>query len=266
MINIICPVCGNCLYKKDRTYRCVNGHCFDEAREGYVNLLTGSKSGTLIGDSKDMARSRRYFLSKGCFSPLADKIAQIINQYGKATPAVCDICCGEGWYAEYIKNKADCEIAGFDISREMVRLAAKRKNNMTFFVANISKIPLEDSSVDICYHLFAPFHEKEFSRITKDDGLIITAVAGENHLFELKEILYEKPYRNDEKPPETQCLTLKEKIKVTDRIHLECKEDIDALFKMTPYFYHTSEKAKEKLSNLSELNVTIDFAIFIYQK
>ncbi len=266
MINIICPVCGDFLYKTNRTYRCGNGHCYDEAKEGYVNLLTGSKPGNLIGDSKDMARSRREFLSKGYFSPLADKIAQIIKDSVKIAPSVCDICCGEGWYADYIKNRTSCEITGFDISREMVRLAAKRKNDMTFFVANISNIPLKDKSIDICYHLFAPFHEKEFSRITKDDGIIITAVAGENHLFELKEVLYETPYKNDEKPPETKKLVIKEKIKVTDRIHLESKEDIDALFKMTPYYYHTSEKDKEKLSKLQELDVTVDFAIFIYIK
>lgn len=266
MINIICPVCSDSLYKNNRTYRCSNGHCYDEAKEGYVNLLTGSKSGNLIGDSKEMARSRRDFLSKGYFSPLADKISDLINKYSKTEPAVCDICCGEGWYADYVKNKTDCEIAGFDISREMVRLAAKRKNNMTFFVANISKIPLSDNSIDICYHLFAPFHEKEFSRITKDDGIIITAVAGEDHLFELKEILYDTPYKNDEKPPETEKLVLKEKIKVIKKIHLNCKEDIDALFKMTPYYYHTSEKDKEKLSAFNELDVTIDFAIFVYNK
>ncbi len=266
MTNIICPVCGKELKKENKSYKCEKGHCFDEAKEGYVNLLVGSKSGELIGDNKDMARSRRDFLSKGYFSPLADEIIKITDESKKKNPLLCDICCGEGWYGDYIKGKKGCSMVAFDISREMVRLAAKRKNGITYFVGNLAKIPLADKSIDIAFHLFAPFHEKEFSRIIKDDGLIITAVAGENHLFELKKILYETPYKNDEKPPEAGKLTLKEKRKVTETIHLSTKNDIDVLFKMTPYYYHTSVKDKEKLNNLEELDVTIDFAVFIYKK
>ena len=89
-------------------------------------------------------------------------------------------------------------------------------------------------------------------------------VAGENHLFELKEILYDTPYKNDEKPPETEHLTVKEKKKVTAKIHLSSKEDINALFEMTPYYYRTSDKDKSKLSSFNELDVTVDFCIFIY--
>ena len=53
---------------------------------------------------------------------------------------------------------------GFDISKEMVRLAAKRGNAVTF-VANMASIPVADESVDYCTHLFAPFNEKEFARV-----------------------------------------------------------------------------------------------------
>lgn len=266
MTNIICPVCGNILLKENKSYKCQNRHCFDEAKEGYVNLLVSSKSGSLIGDNRDMANSRKDFLSKGYFSPLADEIIKIISEHGKENPMLCDICCGEGWYGDYIKQKTNCNMAGFDISKEMVRLAGKRRNGITYFVANLSKIPLKDESVDIAFHLFAPFHEKEFSRIIKKDGLIITAVAGENHLFELKEILYDTPYKNDEEPPKTELLHLREKRKVKAKIHLTSKKDIDALFKMTPYYYHTSEKDKAKLEKFSELTVTAEFAVFVYKK
>lgn len=265
MTNIICPVCGKSLHKENRSYKCENRHCFDEAKEGYVNLLVGSKSGSLIGDNKDMAKSRHDFLSKGYFTPLADEIVKIVRESEKENPALCDICCGEGWYGDYIKNAISCSMVGFDISKEMVRLAGKRHNDITYFVANLSKIPLKSESIDIAFHLFAPFHESEFSRIMKKDGLIITAVAGENHLFELKEILYDSPYKNDEQSPKTETLTLKEKRKVIKKIHLESKDDIDALFKMTPYYYHTSEKDKAKLDSHSELDVTVEFAIYVFR-
>ncbi len=266
MTNLICPVCSGNLILQNRSYCCENGHCFDQAKEGYVNLLTGKhKAGELIGDNKDMARARRMFLQKDYFSPVAHEVSKYIKAK-KQNPTICDICCGEGYYFEKIMSQIDCRMYAFDISKEMVRLAAKRKIKALCFVANLANIPLKNSSCDIALNFFAPFHEKEFSRIIKDDGLIITVVSGENHLFELKEILYDTPYKNDEKPPETSFLKITDKIKITNKIHLENKDDITSLFKMTPYFYHTSNSDKQKLECISSLTLTTDFAVYIFEK
>ncbi len=265
MNSIICPVCGDELNEENRSLRCEKGHCFDRAREGYVNLIAGAhKKGSLIGDNRDMALSRRVFLEKGYFDSLVEELIKIIREKDFSCPHILDICCGEGYYSHKIKEAVSCEMYGFDISKEMVRLAAKRKNGCEYFVANLSRIPLKDKSIDIAFHLFAPFHEKEFSRIINNGGMLITVVAGENHLFELKEILYDTPYRNDEMPPETENLVIKEKRKVTRKIHLSSKEDIDALFRMTPYYYRTSDKDKAKLLSFDSLDVTVDFAMFVY--
>ncbi len=267
MKNIICPVCRKPLEEKERTLCCADGHSFDKAKEGYVNLLSGGhKKGSLIGDNKDMAVSRRSFLEKGYFDSLAQALIEFIKKNSAACPHIVDICCGEGYYSHRIKQEIDCSVSAFDLSKEMVRLAAKRKNGNFHFVANLSAIPIEEKSADVGIHLFAPFHEKEFSRIIKDDGFILSAVAGENHLFELKELLYDKPYKNDEKPPETSALQLCDKIKITSKILLSCAEDIDALFKMTPYYYHTSQQDKSKLDGIDKLEVTTDFVIFVYRK
>lgn len=265
MSDIICPVCKNILLKNGSTYKCEKNHSFDIAKEGYVNLLAGNhKSGDKTGDNKDMALSRKRFLEKGYFSALKNEIIEIIKEYTDSDPVVCDICCGEGWYSNEILKAVPCRMYGFDLSKEMVKLASKRKNGGVYFVANLSSIPLETESVDVGFHLFAPFHDKEFSRIIKKDGIIITAVAGEKHLYEMKEILYDSPYKNDEKPPETEALRLIEKRKVTEKITLTSKEDIHSLFAMTPYYYRTSDRDKEKLSGFERLDVTVDFAIFIY--
>ena len=262
---IICPVCGEELREDGRSLRCTRGHCFDRAREGYVNLISGThKKGSLIGDNRDMALSRRAFLEKGYFDALLDELISIIKERALPCPRILDICCGEGYYSHKIREALDCEMYGFDISKEMVRLAARRKNDCEYLVANLARIPVRDKSVDIAFHLFAPFHERAFSRIIKDGGTLITVVAGENHLFELKEILYDTPYKNDEKPPETESLIIKEKRKISRRIHLSSREDINALFEMTPYYYRTGDRDKAKLSAFDELEVTVDFCIFIY--
>ena len=72
---LICPVCGNALTLQERVFRCESGHAFDQAKEGYVNLLRTSKPGDAMGDDKLSARSRRDFLNRGYFAPLRDALA-----------------------------------------------------------------------------------------------------------------------------------------------------------------------------------------------
>ena len=77
---LICPVCGNPLEFQNNVARCSLGHCFDVAREGYVNLLRSSKSGDLIGDDKASARCRRDFLNKGYYASLKDALCQLFGE------------------------------------------------------------------------------------------------------------------------------------------------------------------------------------------
>lgn len=49
----ICPVCKNELNKTGKSFICSNGHCFDMAKSGYVNLLLKS-TGVNHGDNKLM--------------------------------------------------------------------------------------------------------------------------------------------------------------------------------------------------------------------
>lgn len=264
---LACPVCAKKLSLSDKSLKCENGHCFDIAKEGYVNLLSGShKSAELIGDNKSMAKSRQDFLSKGYFDLLANYIAKQVKHLSRECPAVLDICCGEGYYSKKVLEEKRCALYGFDISRSMIRLAAKRKLDASFFVANLSHIPLKSESIDFAFHLFAPFHESEFSRILKKDGVLLTAVPGENHLFELKESVYAKPYKNDEKLPETESLKLMSTQKLSGKIQLNNNGDIMSLFKMTPYYYRTSQKDKSKLDTLNELETTVEFVVGAYKR
>ncbi len=263
---LICPVCSNELSSENRIFKCENNHCFDVAKEGYVNLLSAHKSGDNTGDNKEMARSRRDFLEKGFYSPLANAVGQCLERYSETGDNILDICCGEGYYTEYLTKKYDRNFYGFDLSKNMVRLAGKRKCGAEFFVANIASIPVKNNSVKFAFHLFAPFHSAEFSRIISDDGVILTAIPGKNHLYGLKEVLYDTPYYNDEKEPATDNLSLVEKVRVKSSITLETKEDIKALFQMTPYYYHTPSEGMDRLDKLENLTTEIEFVLLIYKK
>lgn len=263
---LICPVCKNELFFENKTAKCENNHCFDIAKEGYVNLLSAHKSGDSTGDNKEMAKSRRDFLEKGFYSPLADAVGECIEKYTVSGDSVLDICCGEGYYTSYLTKKYDRDFYGFDLSKNMVRLAAKRKCGAKFFVANIASIPVKSGSVKLAFHLFAPFHSSEFSRVLCDNGVIVTAIPGRGHLFGLKKVLYDKPYYNDEKAPSADGLELIVKIRVKDSITLEEKQDINALFQMTPYYYHTPSEGMRRLDTLEKLTTDIEFVLLVYKK
>lgn len=259
---LICSVCGATLQKFENVYRCENGHSFDVAKEGYVNLLRSSKNGDLIGDDKISARMRRDFLNKGYYSILKDALVAL---FADRQGSLLDICCGEGFYTAALGANPNLQVYGFDISREMVRLAAKRGNG-TYFVANMARIPVAQESMDYCVHLFAPFQEESFASVLKPGGRLYTVIPGSHHLWGLKQAVYDTPYENDEVLPQTKQLRLISQRKVSGLITLTSQEDIQAVFRMTPYFFHTSQKDKDKLLGLEALETLIEFVIGEYIK
>ena len=63
--NYRCPLCQQGLILTDKVFRCENNHCFDQAKEGYVNLLpVQHKHSKDPGDNKEMVNARRAFLDK----------------------------------------------------------------------------------------------------------------------------------------------------------------------------------------------------------
>lgn len=251
---IICPKCKEELILDGNSLKCKNNHCYDRAKEGYTNLLLTSRSGEKIGDSKESAAARHRFLAKGYYKCLKDRIAELLKG------SVLDICCGDGYYDDY-----DGKLYGFDISKEMVRLASKSQKSHTYFVANLADIPVKSKSFDTCIHLFAPFNEKEFCRVMKDDGVLYSVIPGENHLYEMKEILYDSPYKNDEKAPESLLLNLTDRIKVSETVSID-GDDLYELFSMTPYYYHTSDENKARLKKAKQCDLTVEFVILKYTK
>ncbi len=259
---LLCPVCGEKLSVADRCAACVNGHRFDLAKEGYVNLLRSSKSGDKIGDDKLAARCRRDFLNKGYYAPLKDALVELLSD---KQGNLLDICCGEGYYTNAMASNENLQVYGFDISKEMVRLAAKR-GNITAFVANMASIPVADGSFDYATHLFAPFNEGEFARVLKPGGCLYTVIPGSHHLWGLKQALYNTPYLNDEQLPKTDTLKMVGMRKISASIHLETPGDIEAVFRMTPYYFHTSNTDKQKLFSYQTLETPIEFVIGQYTK
>ena len=94
----ICPVCNSVLFEQESRYSCENNHCFDKAKQGYVNLLMSQQSSLKRhGDDKLMVKSRRDFLGKGYYSELCDKICLTVDRIKKKDSVLFDIGFGEGY-------------------------------------------------------------------------------------------------------------------------------------------------------------------------
>ena len=262
-----CPVCGSggSMDGSQRSFCCSGArrHTFDFSKSGYLNLCLTGKS----GDSKEAVRARSAFLEAGYYQPLSDRINAILSE--QEADSVLDAGCGEGYYTNRMTESCKT-VMGADLSRDGVDKAAKtakREGNGAFFaVASLFALPVADASFDAVTNLFAPCCEAEFERVLKDHGTLILVGAGEEHLFGLKELLYENPYLNPGRNDLPERMKLIRRERLCQRITVEGEERIAALFSMTPYYWRTSEADRAKLEGVERLETQIDFDIFVYKK
>ena len=267
-----CPLCAAPLTREAGACRCPAGHSFDLAREGYVHLLPpNQKHSALPGDDRDMVLARRDFLSKGYYQPLLDTLCGRILGLAGGDPVLLDAGCGEGWYTAGVCQALRAagkrpRMAGTDISKFALRTAARREREAEFAVASSYRLPLADGRVDILLNCFSPLALEEFRRVLRPGGAFLYVVPGAGHLWELKEILYEKPYPNEEKETPYEGFRYREIVPVDGTIVLESREDIQNLFRMTPYFWKTPRAGAERLGALDRLEVRISFRVHVFEK
>lgn len=265
---IVCPKCKSPLIKQEKSYSCHQGHSFDLSKEGYLNLLLANMQKANSGDNKTMVNSRTLFLSNHYYLPLAVFLSDLIKEKIKedSNTIILDIGCGEGYYTEQIKNRVPSpSYIGIDISKEAIKKAAKRKEDILFLVANSSNMPLRSSSIFLAFSIFSPYFDQEFARILKRDGYLITISAGKEHLYQLKELLYEIPHIHDEIDYNLNSFVFLEKHHLKFDI-TPSNQDTIHLFQMTPYFYNTSNESKQKLNDGGITKITVHFIINIWKK
>ncbi len=266
MLIFKCPHCGLPLTVESRSYRCDNNHTYDIAREGYVNLLLSQhKKSRHPGDSKEMIRSRQRFLNKGYYQILADAVAQSTGR----SQNLLDIGCGEGYYMEILRAAIpSLHLAGIDMSKTAVRLAAKRKMNAHLAVISAYALPFFDEVFDTAVSIFSPISPEETGRVLAENGRLIMVGPGEEHLRTLAEQIYERivPHKgNYDLLDDAAAFTLQSQQEIKQSIIVD-GEDVHDLLMMTPYYWHTKPEQQEKLAQLPQLETNIHFYINIYEK
>jgi len=281
--NLACPIDAKKLQQTDRQLVCENGHCFDIARQAYVNLLpVQHKRSKHPGDSKAMVIARTQFLDTGIYQPIAKKLnamisACIISDKDTVHKNTCilDAGCGEGYYLDQLYHHLNDEnknhtlnFIGLDISKQAIIHATKRNRQISWLVGSNRQPPVAEQSVGVIFCLFGFLCAEPFHQRLKPGGYLITVDPGTQHLKELRAIIYTdnkkaEPATNDDI---INGFLLCNKEELTFNADIADNEQINNLLMMTPHFFRASKAGREAACQLQQLRLTISVVFRVYRK
>lgn len=268
IIHYRCPQCSEPLQHDNNSLRCTNGHCFDIAREGYVNLhLVQHKNSKQPGDDVDMLRSRQAFLEKYHYQPLVEQLSVMFEGKLGVEKLLLDIGCGEGYYLQQLCQRFGCKGLGIDIAKDGVRMAAKRRFGAQLAVCSSAKLPYFDNTIDTALCIFSPINIEETKRVLEPGGNLIMVGPGERHLQELAALIYGEAQVHSANFDDfsSKGMEPRECSGLEFELNLN-QEDALNLLRMTPYYWRCPEELKQSLgAKLPKLTCHFQINCYIFQ-
>lgn len=179
-----CPLCAAPLRERPpASLVCSAGHCFDVAAKGYINFAPQQKP---LKYTRQLFESRQRVLQGAFYAPLTDALCQLLCEKG-CPLRVLDAGCGDGHYAREIARRTGAQVFALDLCKEAIALACRGEHPVLWLVADLTRIPLADASVDAVLDILSPAHYGEFTRVLRPDGLLLKVLPGERYLCELRQ-------------------------------------------------------------------------------
>jgi 23S rRNA (guanine745-N1)-methyltransferase len=186
-----CPHCGGGLELGDGAARCAEGHSFDVARQGYLNLLPGDAR-TGSADTAAMVRARAGFLAGGHYSPIAaavaDAAASVVSVGEAAVEGpVIDLGAGTGYYLAAILDRLpSAQGLALDVSKHALRVAARTHPRIGAVGCDAwAGLPVRDGAAELVINVFAPRDPVELARVLVPGGSLVVVTPNRAHLAEL---------------------------------------------------------------------------------
>lgn len=189
---LTCPYCNSKpLHRDRRSVRCPAGHSFDIARQGYVSLLAGRRRHR--GDDAAMVAARETFLGGDHYRPLCSTITALAAEHAPRTSRlVVDLAGGTGHYLAPVLDALPATWGlTVDLSTAALRRASRAHPRAAAIATDVWQppLPLATRTAGVVLSVFGPRHGGEIERILTDDGVLIVATAGHEHLLELRDRL-----------------------------------------------------------------------------
>lgn len=253
-----CPICHEKLQLSATSLRCENNHSFDLAKQGYVHFAGETKE-TMY--DAILFEARQNVLQK---TMLYDRVQVIIDQWLEQfeSKSILDVGCGEGTHtARCIKEGRF--IAGVDLAKDGIQLAAKTYRKVEWFVADLANLPYENESFDTILNILSPANEREFRRILKEEHLIIKVVPNAYYLTEIRQAFTNEAIYDAKETHEH----IKEKYDVLDAEVVNEKvpftqDDWANLVQMTPLSWHADAMTVMEFLESAPATVTIDVTVY----
>ena len=259
-----CPICQENLTLVETSLKCDNHHSFDLAKFGYVNLAPQIKQSANY--DKENFQNRQQILEAGFYQAILEGISDLLAT-NPSTKTILDIGCGEGFYSRKLQEvHHDKTFYAFDISKDSVQIAAKSEPNwaVNWFVGDLARLPIKDTSMDILLDIFSPANYGEFRRVLSKDGILIKVIPTESHLKEIRQLvqdqLTKKDYSNQDIKDHFQehfSIHFSQIASLTKPITAEQRQ---ALLSMTPLLFHV-DQSKIDWTQLTEITIEAEILV-----
>lgn len=268
MTQLMCPVCKTKLLLKEKTWRCEEGHSYDQAKQGYVNLhVVQHKHSKNPGDTPESIAARRQFLASGAYQKLQQKIVEVVSTLSAIR--AMDIGCGEGYYTQAMANEIP-HLIGVDIAKNAVQIAAKQdaQKQITWVVGTGAVLPACDASLQLCTSFFSPLPKAEMLRTLEQGGYVLMATPAAHHLYRMREALFDevKPHEPEkfiaQLAPEFELV---EEFLVEDELQLN-QAQLKDLIAMTPYAYKAKVEKRSALEQQTDFELKAAFKLYLFTK
>lgn len=176
-----CPRCAGSVVLGGRVLRCGAGHAFDLARQGYVNLVTGTRAPA--GDDAAMVARRGSVLAAGHLDPLTDALVSLAT----AEPvdgAVVETGAGTAHHLAAVIDALPGRVGiALDTSTPALRRAARAHPRIAAVGADAwSHWPVADACAGLVLAVFAPRDAGEVARVLAPGGRLLVTSPGPDHL------------------------------------------------------------------------------------
>jgi 23S rRNA (guanine745-N1)-methyltransferase len=263
---LICPVCTQPLVRVEKSLSCENKHCFDQAKQGYFNLLLNpAKKSNQPGDNNEMVQARTRFLDAGHYQSISDAINQMAVDllWQQQDAELLDVGCGEGYYTQRLHHaltdhQINHQLYGLDISKDAIKSACRRTKDIHWLVANGKRAPFSEQSMHLTLNVFNRIMPDSLKNLCHPQGHVIIASAGAYHLQQLKEAIYDTP-----KFVEFDAVAV-----MKDHFKHELRQQLDFVIKlppastqdllyMTPHAWRSSPQTQQQLLSQEQLELRV---------
>ncbi|WP_420175668.1 putative RNA methyltransferase [Luteococcus sp. OSA5] len=253
---LACPTCAARLSRDGGSLLCQQGHRFDIARQGHVNLL--GRAAPANADTAQMVAARARFLGAGHYQPIVEALRSRVRQASR----IVEVGAGTGHYlAGVLDSQPDAVGLATDVSPLAARRAAKAHDRMGSVVADTwAGLPIRSGAADVLLCVFAPRNPTEFARICRQGSLLLVVTPNDGHLAQARERLGLLGIQDDKLAKLNRSLSGAFEAIWSQRIRWTMELDAAAvtdLVQMGPNAFHEHGQAAEPLTVDADVQLSV---------